>query len=283
MDPTATQAPRACAEDPGVSGFRPVIAVVPARVSTPADMEALLTCLVTLQQTAPHARAVVVDDASPAAELVDQLEAIIGQLGAELIRRPAGGTPAAAVNAGLRRAVESGADAVLLDPSVELAHAGWLQALQARTDTQGRPAAVVGALLVYPNGLVEHAGFFFSLLMRAFGPRLRYAPAGLPEAQQAARCPVGRGLVLIRHETLLEVGLYDEEYGLGSDDVDYCLRAFAAGLECIYEPAARAIRHQPLKPGERDDAEKRLRNASLERLMNLHRTLDLGPFVPAFG
>ena len=49
-------------------------------------------------------------------------------------------------------------------------------------------------------------------------------------------------LQFIRWETLEQVGLYDEGYRLCFEDVDYCLRVFEAGLECIYEPTVRRHR-----------------------------------------
>ena len=55
--------------------------------------------------------------------------------------------------------------------------------MRARTDTQGRPAAVVGARLLYPNGLLQHAGVYFSRLNRGFAHRFNHGPGDLPEAQ----------------------------------------------------------------------------------------------------
>ncbi len=44
-------------------------------------------------------------------------------------------------------------------------------------------------------------------------------------------------LQLIRCETLEQIGLYDEGYRICFEDLDYCLRVFEAGLDCIYEPS----------------------------------------------
>ena len=119
----------------------------------------------------------------------------------------------------------------------------------ARTDTQGRPAAVVGARLLYPNGCIQHAGVFFSARTRAFWHRCQYGPADLPEALVPVLCPVTGALQLIRHETLATVGLYDEEYRMAYEDVDYCLRVFESGLQCIYEPSVCAVHHESVFRG----------------------------------
>jgi GT2 family glycosyltransferase len=271
----------AAAEQRGVSGSRPVLAVIPSFVRTPEDMEILLACLVTLQQTAPNVRTLVVDDCSPATELIDQLEAIIGQVGAELVRKPENTGFSRTVNVGLREALATGADAVLINADIEFDTPGWLEAMQERTDTNGNPAAVVGALLIYPIGVIQHAGVFFSQLTRMFGHRHRFGPPNLPEALTPTRCPVTAALQYIRWETLDTVGLYDEEFQMSYEDVDYCLRVFDAGLECIYEPRARAIHHESVFRARKvaDDWQ----NASLLRLRAKYQKTDLGQWVPSAG
>lgn len=49
--------------------------------------------------------------------------------------------------------------------------------------------------------------------------------------------------VLIRRETLAQVGGLDEEMFLYSEDVDWCLRCRLAGWEIFYEPHAVIIHH----------------------------------------
>src|SRR5215213_9115206 len=137
---------------------RPVLAVVPAYVRRESDMELLLTTLVTLQNTAPHVRTLVVDDASPAAHLVDQLAAIAGEVGADVVRNAENSGFARTVNVGLREALATGADAVLVNADIDFDRPGWLEPMLLRTDTLGRPAAVVGAKLLYPSGTIQHAG-----------------------------------------------------------------------------------------------------------------------------
>lgn len=237
-----------------MSTTRPVLAVVPVSIASAEQADGLLKCLVSLWSTTEGLDAVVVDDASPATELVDQLALVLGELGFGIVRLPSPQGRAAAVNVGLRRALDAGQDALVVDPGVELVAPGWLPRLQERTDTEGRPAAVVGARLVYGNGLLQHAGMFFSLLRREFFNRFRYGPADLPEALVPTRCPVSQALVLVRHETLEAVGLLDEALDLGHEGVDHCLRVFAAGLECIYEPAAVARHGGDLPHGGADAA-----------------------------
>jgi GT2 family glycosyltransferase len=73
--------------------------------------------------------------------------------------------------------------------------------------------------------------------------------------------------MLVRAGTLASVGLLDEELDDGGADLDYCLRVFDSGLECIYEPLATAVHH-------RGEAEE-----SHGGLAEKWAGVDLAPFV----
>ncbi len=106
-----------------------------------------------------------------------------------------------------------------------------------------RPAriGIVGARLVKPNGTIHRAGYLFSRLTRNWHARLEWAPAEMPEALLPYRCPVGGGVELIRLETLASAGFLNPKMPAPLDSIDLCLRAYAAGLDCVFEPAAVAV------------------------------------------
>jgi GT2 family glycosyltransferase len=215
--------------------------VVPVCLRSAEDLDRAVRSLVSLWAATDAGDAVVAVFGESAPALVSQLAVAVHELDFELDRSAAGGPRAAAVNAGLRRALREERDAVLLEPGVEL-RAPALAALLARVDGAGRPAAVCGGRLLDAAGNVHRAGFYFSRLTRTWGPRLEYAPADLPQALRPCRCPVGDGLMLVRYAALQATRLYDEALPSPLDAVDFCLQVFAAGLECIYEPAAAAVR-----------------------------------------
>lgn len=210
------------------------LAVIPTYLRTPGDLELAATAVRTCCETA-DCEVLVVDDASPAGFLVDELEAGKSRFEFSVKRMPENAGFARTVNYGLKRAHAAKQDAVLVNSDIEFFEEGWLARLAAQD------AAVVGALLLYPTGLIQHGGVFFSRLHRAFSHRFQFGPGDLPEAQQRHVCPVTAALHLIRWETLDKVGLYDETFRMGFEDVDYCLRVFSAGMECLYEPSARAF------------------------------------------
>jgi GT2 family glycosyltransferase len=250
---------------------------------TPEDLDVLLRCLVSLAHTAPAADVLVVDDCSPAVELVDLLAQASGEVGFELVRRPSNGGFAKTVNVGLRRALAEGRDAVLVNADIEFHSARWLEAMLARTGTDGAPAAVVGARLLYPNGLLQHAGVYYSLLHRGFAHRFNLGPGDLPEALVPFRCPVTGALQLIRHACLAEIGIYDEAFHMGWEDVDYCLRVFAAGHECVYEPAACATHAESLFRSRTAKGQEDWERRSIEVLLAKHAGADLSEFVPSYA
>ena len=270
--------PAAATDDGGVT--RPALCVVPTYLRRPEELEVVARCLVTLKETAPGAHVLVVDDHSPAAELAAAVEAACGELGFWFDRRPSNEGFSRTVNVGLRIAHENGCDGVLVNADIEFPDAGWLERMQARTDVSGRPAAVVGARLIYPQGVIQHAGIMVSLLQRDFFHRFQYGPADLPEALEPCRCPVTAALQLIRWETLDRLGFYDEEYRLAYEDVDYCLRVFEAGLDCIYEPSVRALHHESMFRGQADARIKRWTTESALRLWSKWADFDLSRFVP---
>jgi GT2 family glycosyltransferase len=263
-----------------MSAARPTLAVVPVALRSPAQLELLVSCLMSMWQTAPGIEALIVDDGTRDPALADNLAYAAGELGYELHRKPFNDGTAVAANVGLAAALERGRDALVVAPDVGFIEAGWLEAMRARTDTQGRPAAVVGARILRADGLIHHAGMFFSLLGREFRYRFRQGPGDLPEALAPCLCPVSGALQLIRHETLATVGLYDEGFWHGWEDVDYCLRTFDAGLECIYEPAARALWTPPAED-EPEDARVTVWNQQAGRyLIRKYQTADLSAYVP---
>jgi GT2 family glycosyltransferase len=263
-----------------VSPVRPTLCVIPTFLRSDAELDVVLRCLVSLATTAPDAQVVVVDDFSPERGLVASLKVACDELGFDLVQRTANAGFSTTVNVGLRRALESGMDAVLVNADIEFIDAGWLDRMRERNDTQGRPAAVVGARLLYPNGLLQHAGIFLSLLNRDWMHRFHYGPSNLPEALVACRCPVTAALQLIRHETLVSVGLYDEGYRMCFEDVDYCLRVFDADLECIYEPSVRAWHREKFFRGKPSPVIERWTRESTQRMKAIWGHKDLSRWVP---
>ena len=245
--------------------------MVPACLRSPQDSELLGRCLVSLWRTAPGVPAVVVDASPPGGS--PELAAVCAELGYDLLRLSGATSFARAANAGLAIAERAGADAVLVHHDVELLEAGWLAALQ------GADGEIVGARLLFGDGTLQHCGYLYSQLHARFEPRMLFGPADLPASLEPAVCPVGAALTLVRHEALLALGGFDEGYQLGGEDVDLCLRAFAAGGTCVYEPRAVAVHHHVAWRGVPDRDRERLATASHKLLLTRFDETAVRPFA----
>lgn len=257
------------------------LAVIPTFLRKPEELAIHMKCLETLRATAPDVEILVVDDGSPAPELVEEMRGAITRLHFAVYSQENGGF-SRAVNVGLRQALERGQDAVLINSDIEFLDSGWLDVMLRQTVNDSEDlASVVGARLLYPNGLVAHNGIFFSLLHRVFGHIHQYAPHDLPEAQHARTCPVTGALQLIRHEALVAVGIYDEGFSMGHEDVDFCLRVFMSGRSCVVQPKVRAIHYESMFRGDPTPQIERWHAESWEYFLKKHANTPLATYVPS--
>lgn len=257
------------------------VVVIPTYLRAPADLEVTLETIESVRKTEPDVAIMVIDDFSPARALAEALGTHAERLSFHFMPKEENEGFSRTVNCGLRQARDSGRDAVLMNADIECMTPGWLSIMRAQRDTQDRPASVVGALLLYPIGLIQHAGIFFSFLTRSFDHRFRFGPYTLPEAQQACLCPVTGAFQFIRHECLENVGIYDEQFKMGYEDVSYCLDVFDSGRECIYTPRVMAVHHESLfrGRGRADDKLDEWQNDGFRILMEKHRTTNMSRWM----
>jgi len=150
---------------------------------------------------------------------------------------------AQAVNAGMK-ACPNVDYYVLFNQDCEVldGHDDWLTALVNWMEVRSQ-CAVAGAKLLYPNGLIQHAGMDIPK-GSCCRHRLLNAQADEPAAADYEKMAAVTGAVYaIRASVLDEVGYLDEGYKLGCEDVEFCLRVAAmAGKEVWYVPDS-VVRH----------------------------------------
>lgn len=251
--------------------MKETVAVVPTFIRSKRELDVTEKAINTLRETS-NAFVCVVDDGSPFQDAHKALEA----LGVDkLILKEENEGFSHTVNHGLKFALENKTDAVLVNADIEFINDEWLPAMEANE------AAVVGALLTYQNNLIQHAGVYFSVIYRAFDHILRFAPVELSEAHKPRICPVTGALQLIKYETLKSIGLYDETFRLGWEDVAYCHDVFMAGEKCAYEPQARAIHHESLFRGKNPSKQiSEWQKQSWDRLHERFAGHDFSEYVP---
>jgi GT2 family glycosyltransferase len=150
-------------------------------------------------------------------------------------RRFAGGN-----NVGIARALEAGADAVMLLNNDVLADPALLEKLLAALAE--RPEAGAAAPLIYfspPTDRIWYAGGrCVPWLAHSSHRGIREPDRGRYRALEETGYLTGCCL-LATADAWRKVGLLDERYFIYAEDADWCLRARAAGFRLLFVPTAR--------------------------------------------
>ena len=120
---------------------------------------------------------------------------------------------------------------LLLNNDIEVNESGWFEAMASQAM---RPSVgAVGALLLYPDGTIQHGGVVLGL-NHAVGHayrNLRLNHAVHRGRSQLLSCwsAVTGACLMIRKELLVRVGGLDEDLPVEFNDVDLCLRLVQLG------------------------------------------------------
>jgi GT2 family glycosyltransferase len=187
---------------------------------------------------------IVADDASGP----EHLAALRKIDGIELVQGDRNAGFAANVNRGLQVA-DPHHDVVLLNSDV-IPLRDWLACLQYAAAADPH-IGIVGAKLLYPDNRIQYGGTIRnSRAPEWFDHRYRFKPADFGPANVSGPTLAATGACMyIRREVLDGVGLFDEEYGMGYEDVDYCLRAWETGYSVVYGPSAQLHHHESITRG----------------------------------
>lgn len=102
---------------------------------------------------------------------------------------------------------------------------------------QNDKIGIIGAKLLYPNGMVQHAGIVRMRLIKRFRHVYKYRSHNYPPANIAKKYIAVTGAChYIRRGLTDKIGYYDEDYILSYEDIDYCINAQNSGYEIWYTP-----------------------------------------------
>lgn len=142
------------------------------------------------------------------------------------------------VNAGVTAAV--GSIIVLLNNDVRPLEYGWLDELAAQAARPGIGA--VGALLLYPNGNIQHAGILLGIngttehAFRGY-PRSWAGVNGRAKSVQDISAVTGACMAFSR-SAFVAAGGFDPTFAESHNDVDFCLRLRCRGYRVLWTPFA---------------------------------------------
>jgi GT2 family glycosyltransferase len=149
---------------------------------------------------------------------------------------------------------ETDADYLLfLNSDVEARHDGWIEAM---VEHAARPeVGVVGARLLYPDDRIQHAGVVLGLGGGVAWHPFCFLPADQPGYFAQPRVvrnwsAVTGACFMVRRSVFEQLDGFEEELAVAFNDVDFCLRARAAGLSIVYTPFAELYHHESASRGQ---------------------------------
>ena len=153
------------------------------------------------------------------------------------------------VNVGIRKS--TGEHIVLLNDDV-VVEKKWLSKLSEPLSNEN--IAVVGACLLYPDKIsIQHAGVAIAKDEQYWNmfhlDRGRPFTASHRAKESRKITAVTAACMLIRGSAIRKIGLFDEKFVNGYEDVDYCLRANNLGFDCIYVGDVVGIHHESASGG----------------------------------
>jgi O-antigen biosynthesis protein len=220
-------------------------------VPTRDRVELLRRCVEGLRERTvyPNWEAVIVDNGSADAEALQFLAALAGDRRFKVLRDADEFNYSSLCNEGVRAA--SGEIIVLLNNDVDPINPGWLTELvgHARRPEIG----LVGAMLYYPNGTIQHAGVVLGLNGVADRPYIGY-PRGFRgvDNRLGAVHTVSAMITAcsaVRRRVYDAVGGMDEALGIACNDLDLCLRVAELGYRNILTPHAELFHHESASRG----------------------------------
>jgi GT2 family glycosyltransferase len=147
-------------------------------------------------------------------------------------------------NLGAREA--RGAFLAFLNNDTEVLEPAWLQHLLYYAEQED--VGAVGALLLYPDRTVQHAGIALGMrgtadhVMRRFPATVDGYGGSLVCAREVSA--VTAACMMMRKSLFAQIGGFNEHFFTAYQDVDLCLRLRQQNLRIIYTPQAALIHHE---------------------------------------
>ncbi len=157
---------------------------------------------------------------------------------------------------------------LFLNNDIEAINNDWLDRMLGFC--QRDDVGIVGAQLLYPDGIIQHAG-----VVIGFGEIAGHAFVGLhpDECKAFGRAmltqdysAVTAACLLTKKELFDKVGGFDEAFKVAFNDIDYCLRIRELDKKVVYNSFAALTHYESKSRGAEDTPEKKQRFADEIRM-----------------
>ncbi|MGD1705185.1 tetratricopeptide repeat protein [Dapis sp. BLCC M229] len=150
---------------------------------------------------------------------------------------------------------------LFLNNDTEVKTADWLEAMVEQA--QREKIGAVGALLLYPDNTIQHAGVVLGMRSVADHSHRGFSPTNAGYKGQIISInnysAVTAACLMCRREVFEQIGGFDEELAVAFNDVDLCLKMRHKGYQNIYLPHAVLYHHESKSRGVENTGQKQLR------------------------
>lgn len=215
-------------------------------IPTRDKAELLSRCINSIQEKSsyPDYEIIIVDNGTTEPKALRLLEGQEWAANTRVLRHPGPFNFSAMMN---RAAAEAGGSIIcLLNNDTEVISQDWMETMAGHLMQDG--VGVVGALLLFPDGSIQHAGDVVGGI--ACVRHLRELPDGGGGEEMsldvARDVPAVTGACLMtRRDLFQEIGGLDEvNFPVAFNDTDYCLRVRKAGWRVVCAQRARLFHHE---------------------------------------
>jgi GT2 family glycosyltransferase len=237
-------------DEPIASGLLPV---PPHRISviipTKNGTALLSRCIKSIRDksTYPDYEIIVVDNGSTDPKALRLLDGLCWSAQTKVLKYPGRFNFSAMINRGAAEA--SGSILCLLNNDTEVISPDWMETMAGQLLQEG--VGVVGALLLFPDGSIQHAGDVvggYACVRHDHGEGWmqsgsKGSGAFLPEHREVDA--VTGACLMTRRNLFLKLGGMDERtFSVAFNDADYCLRVREASGRVICDSRARLYHHE---------------------------------------
>ena len=150
---------------------------------------------------------------------------------------------------------------LFLNNDTEVLHSDWMDAL---VEQAQRPSiGAVGALLLYPDNTIQHAGVVVSIGGVAGHSHKHYPSTSHGYFNQIQTInnysAVTAACLMCRREVFDAVGGFEEDLSVAFNDVDFCIKIVEKGYRNIYLPHVVLYHYESKSRGYEDTPEKQAR------------------------
>ena len=136
-------------------------------------------------------------------------------------------------------------------------------------------AGVVGAKLYFADHLVQHAGILVGVRGALAHANQDFSAKREGYLARAVRpgnfSAVTGACQMVRRDVFEQVGGYNEEFAVGFNDADFCLRVWEAGYRTIFTPYAELYHYEFTSRGREEANEEKLRRWKREQALFMQR------------